>query len=151
MNLASQNAANRTIANAIGDFGVPAGGVFYGGQHAMAITGVRTDAVPGRNLAYDIDGFYISDPWRGYAKAKGLPAKQWGRREHDYITNVPEVGQAKSLWEQIFNKSAGEPGEGAYAQGFGYKFVVEPIGPELPDDGTFDQRRRCRRRRWRRI
>jgi len=34
-----------TIANAIGDFGVPAGGVFYGGQHAMAITGVRTDAV----------------------------------------------------------------------------------------------------------
>jgi hypothetical protein len=138
-NLATRNAASRTIANAIGDYGVPAGGVFYGGQHAMAVTGVRSDVKPGQNVgAYSIDGFYISDPWRGYAVKKGLPAKQWGLREHDYVTNKPELGVPLTRWQDIFTASAGEPGEGAYASGVGYKFVVEPQGPELPDDGTFD-------------
>jgi hypothetical protein len=36
----------------------------------------------------------------------------------------------------MFSPSPGEPGEGAYAQGLGFKFVVEPLGPELPDDGS---------------
>jgi hypothetical protein len=136
-NLASFNAASRTIANAIGDYGVPAGGVFYNGAHAMAVTGVRTNAQPGRNLAYTINGFYLADPWRGYADAKGLPANQRGLGEHEYVTNVPEVGVALTRWQDIFTASPGEPGEGAYASGVGYKFVVEPQGPELPDDGTF--------------
>ncbi len=137
-NLASRNAASRTIANAIGDYGVPAGGVFYNGAHAMAVTGVRTDAQPGRGLAYTIKGFYLADPWHGYAAKKGLVGKQLGLGEHEYVTNVPELGVALPKWQDIFTASGGEPGEGAYASGVGYKFVVEPQGPELPDDGTFD-------------
>jgi hypothetical protein len=137
-NLATLNAASRTIANAIGDYGVPAGGVFYGGQHAMAVTGVRTNIKPGQNVAaYDIDGFYVDDPWHGYAIAKHLLAKDSGLKDR-YVTNVPEVGIQHTRWQDIFTASAGEPGEGAYASGAGYKFVVEPQGPELPDDGTFD-------------
>lgn len=137
-NLASLNAASRTIANAIGDYQVSAGGVFYGGAHAMAVTGVRTDAVPGAGKTYKINGFYIADPWHGYAIAKGLPAKQWGLGEHEYVTNKPEQGVNLTRWQNIFTLSGSEPGEGAYAQGLGYKFVVEPQGPELPDDGSFD-------------
>ena len=134
-NLPSYNASNRTIANAIKDYGVAAGGVFYSGAHAMAITGVRTDVAPARNTPYTIQGFFIDDPWFGYATNRGLPANQRGLPRHSLISNVPQGGFA-SRWARIFNPSPGEPGEGAYAQGLGYKFVVEPLGPELPDDGS---------------
>ncbi len=135
-NLASRNAANRTIANAIKDYQVPAGGVFYGGAHAMAVSGVRTDVQPARNQPYNIQGFFVEDPWNGYAINRGLPANQRGLPQHSLISNVPE-GVLPSRWSQIFSASPGEPGEGAYASGTGFKFVVEPLGPELPDDGTF--------------
>lgn len=134
-NIGSFNAANRTIANAIKSYQVPAGGVFYGGAHAMAITGVRTDIAPVRNQPYTIQGFFVDDPWFGYAVNRGLPANQRGLPRHSLISNVPQGG-FPSRWARIFNPSPGEPGEGAYAQGFGYKFVVEPLGPELPDDGS---------------
>jgi PEP-CTERM motif len=137
-NLPTLNAASRTIANALGDYEVPAGGVFYGGQHAMAVTGVKTDVKPGKNVAaYEIEGFYVDDPWHGYAVAKHLPADQLGLKQR-YVTNKPEKNVALTRWQDIFTASAGEPGEGAYASGVGYKFVVEPQGPELPDDGSFD-------------
>ena len=136
-NLASLNASNRTIANAIADYQVPAGGVFYGGAHAMAITGVQSNVVPARNQPYNIQGFFVDDPWNGYAIARGMPANKRGLPEHSLISNVPEGINVPSRWTQIFTASGGEPGEGAYASGLGYKFVVEPIGPELPDDGTF--------------
>src|SRR5262249_50459065 len=89
-NLGSLNAANRTIANAIFDYEVPAGGVFYGGAHAMAVTGVQTNVAPARNLPYDIDAFYVDDPWNGYAIARGLPAAQRGLPMHSLISNKPE-------------------------------------------------------------
>jgi len=133
-NIGSFNVANRTIANAIKDFQVPAGGVFYGGAHAMAITGVRTNVAPAANQPYTIQGFFVDDPWFGYATNRGLPANQRGLPRHSLISNVPQGGPSR--WARIFNPSPGEPGEGAYAQGLGYKFVVEPLGPELPDDGT---------------
>jgi hypothetical protein len=71
-NIGSFNAANRTIANAIKDYQVPAGGVFYGGAHAMAVTGVRTNVAPVRNQPYSIQGFFVDDPWNGYAIARNL-------------------------------------------------------------------------------
>ena len=134
-NIASFNVANRAIANAIFNYQVPAGGVFYGGAHAMAITGVRTDVAPATNQPYTIQGFFVDDPWFGYATNRGLPANQRGLSRHSLISNVPQ-GAFPSRWARIFNPSPGEPGEGAYAQGVGYKFVVEPLGPELPDDGS---------------
>ena len=135
-NAASGNAANRTIANAIANYQVPAGGVFYGGAHAMAISGVQTDVQPGLNQPYDILGFYVADPWNGYAINRGLPPDMWGLPAHSFISNVPE-GNRPSRWEKIFTPSPGEPGEGAYAAGVGFKFVVEPQGPEPLDDGIF--------------
>jgi hypothetical protein len=135
-NIGSFNASNRTIANAIADYQVPAGGVFYGGAHAMAVTGVRTDVQPVRNQPYNILGFFVDDPWNGYAINRGLPANQRGLRRHDFVSNVPELG-VPSRWSQMFTPSGGEPGEGAYASGAGFKFVVEPQGPEPLDDGLF--------------
>lgn len=135
-NVASFNVANRTIANAIADYGVPAGGVFYNGAHAMAVTGVRTDVQPVRNQPYNILGFFVDDPWYGYAVNRGLPANQRGLDPHDFVSNVPE-GNLPSRWARIFTPSPGEIGEGAYASGAGFKFVVEPQGPEALDDGTF--------------
>jgi hypothetical protein len=135
-NVASFNVANRTIANAINNYQIPAGGVFYGGAHAMAITGVRTDVEPVANAPYTILGFYVDDPWNGYAIARNLPANQRGLRKHQLVSNVPR-GALPSRWAQKFNPSPGEPGEGAYAAGIGYKFVVEPQGPEPLDDGVF--------------
>jgi hypothetical protein len=134
-NIGSFNIANRTIANAIKDYGVPAGGVFYNGAHAMAVTGVRTNVAPARNQPYTIQGFFVDDPWNGYAINRGLPANQRGLDRHNFVSNVPEGG-LPSRWSRMFTPSPGEPGEGAYAQGLGYKFVVEPQGPELPDDGS---------------
>jgi hypothetical protein len=133
-NVASQNVANRTIANAIVNYDVPAGGVFYAGAHAMAITGVQTDVPPVANQPYNILGFFVEDPWNGYAINRGLPAGQRGLPRHSFISNIPQGG-FPSRWSTIFNPSPGEPGEGAYAQGIGFKFVVEPIGPEPLDDG----------------
>ncbi len=103
----------------------------------MAITGVQSNVVPARNQPYNIQGFFVDDPWNGYAIARGMPANKRGLPEHSLISNVPEGINVPSRWTQIFTASGGEPGEGAYASGLGYKFVVEPIGPELPDDGTF--------------
>jgi hypothetical protein len=135
-NIASQNVANRTIANAIADYQVPAGGVFYNGAHAMAVTGVRSNVQPARNQPFNILGFFVDDPWNGYAINRGLPANQRGLDRHNFVSNVPEGG-LPSRWSRMFTPSPGEPGEGAYASGVGFKFVVEPLGPELPDDGTF--------------
>ncbi|HVT29481.1 MAG TPA: hypothetical protein VHE81_15805 [Lacipirellulaceae bacterium] len=134
-NVASLNVANRTIANAIINYDVPAGGVFYAGAHAMAITGVETDVPPVGNPGYKITGFFVDDPWNIYAISRGLPPNQWGLDPHELISNVPK-GAGPSKWQKIFTLSPGEPGEGAYASGIGYKFVVEPQGPEPLDDGT---------------
>jgi hypothetical protein len=134
-NVPTRNVANRTIANAIITYQVPAGGVFYAGAHAMAISGVQTDVAPVKNQPYKILGFYVHDPWYGYARKRGLPEEKWGLPENTFLSTVLKDGQ-DSRWEGIFNSSPGEPLEGAYAEGPGFKFVVEPEGPELLDDGS---------------
>lgn len=135
-NVLDHNVAQRTIANAILNYEVPAGGVFYGGQHAMAISGVQTDVAPGRNQPYTIKGFFVEDPWYEYAVRRGDPWGERGLPRHTFMSNEWGVGGV-SWWDRIFTLSPGEPGEGNYAGGVGYKFVVEPQGPEPLDDGLF--------------
>lgn len=135
-NVLNRNVANRTIANAIASYQIPAGGVFYSGRHAMAISGVQTDVAPARNQPYKILGFYVNDPWYGYAKARKKPGDPQGLPANALLSTVLKTGQP-STWEKFFDVSPGEPGEGAYAAGPGFKFVVEPQGPEPLDDGLF--------------
>ena len=130
-NIGSFNVANRTIANAITRLpGARGGRVLRWGPRDGDYRCANQRA-PATNQPYTIQGFFVDDPWFGYATNRGLPANQRGLPRHSLISNVPQGG-FPSRWARIFNPSPGEPGEGAYAQGFGYKFVVEPLGPELP-------------------
>ncbi len=143
--------ASRTIANALHDYGVAAEVTIGHGAHAIAVVGYTTNGTPGRNQAYDITGFYVNDPWTGYAKARNLPNNLeglgvrawvkygWSRSPVAPIVNVPGVGPVQARpneWFRYFNPAPGFPGEGAYMGGTGFKFVVEPQGPELLDDGN---------------
>jgi hypothetical protein len=143
--------ASRTVANALHDFGVAAGVTIGHGAHAIAVVGYTTVGTPGRNQAYDITGFYVNDPWTGYAKARQLPNNMLGLGVHAWIkygwsrspvapiVNVPGVGPVQARpneWFRYFNPAPGYPGEGQYMTGTGFKFVVEPLGPEQLDDGN---------------
>ena len=144
--------ASRTIANAITSFDVPAQVTVGSGAHSIAVTGVTSIGVPVNNTNYTITGFYVSDPWTGYWVSRGRPAgvppglgiHQWIR--YGYMINpvatpilIPGVGMVTAKlgkWFTHFNPAPGFPGEGAYMSGPGYKFVVEPLGPEPIDDGN---------------
>ncbi len=141
--------ASRTIANAIKSFDVAAQVTIGSGAHAIAVTGYTTNGTPGRNQAYDITGFYVNDPWTGYADSQNIGVKGlgvhawvkygWSRNPVKPLVNVPGVGlvnAAPSEWFRNFNPAPGQAGEGAYMSGLGYKFVVEPLGPEALDDGN---------------
>ena len=135
--------ASRTIANAIKDYNVPAQVGIGSGAHSIAVTGVTGTGTPGRNQNYSISGFYVNDPWTGYAISQNLPRNQWGLGRHAWLRygyqQVPLAfggGIAPNRWFQNFNPAPGQAGEGAYMTGLGYKFVVEPLGPEAIDDGN---------------
>src|SRR5439155_1115811 len=81
------------------------------------------------NLLHDITGFYVNDPWTGYAKARNLPNNMeglgvrawvkygWSRSPVAPIVNVPGVGLVQARpneWFRYFNPAPGFPGEGAY-------------------------------------
>src|SRR5207248_275393 len=53
-----------------------------------------------------------------------------------FIPGVGNVHAYTDEWFKQFNPAPGQPGEGAYMSGTGYKFVVEPLGPESLDDGN---------------
>jgi hypothetical protein len=141
--------ASRTIANAIKSFDVAAQVTVGNGAHAIAVTGYTTNGTPGRNQAYDITGFYVNDPWTGYADSQNIGVKGlgvhawvkygWSRNPVKPEVFVPGVGLVKaapSEWFRNFNPAPRQAGEGAYLSGLGYKFVVEPLGPEDLDDGN---------------
>lgn len=80
---------------------------------AIAVTGFTGNGVAGRNNNYTISGFYVNDPWTGYAISQGLPAAQRGLGEHTWIrygwkndvtaplVNLPGIGlvhAAPSRW-----------------------------------------------------
>ncbi len=148
--------ASRTIANALADTGVPAQITVGHGAHAIVAYGVATTATPGAGHAYNINGFYIHDPWTGYAVSQanqgnfnpanaggfGLGFNTYLRYGYDVIpgyapTQLPDGSIAAiraGAWFNNFNPAGGQPGTGPQLPG--YKFEVEPIGPELPDDGS---------------
>jgi hypothetical protein len=143
--------ASRTIANALHDYGVAAEVTIGRGAHAITVVGYTTIGTPARNQPYKITGFYVDDPWTGYAKARNLPNNLeglgvhawvkygWSRSPVAPVVNVPGVGlvQARPAeWFRYFNPAPGFAGEGASMSGTGFKFVVEPQGPEALDDGN---------------
>jgi hypothetical protein len=152
--------ASRTIANAINDYSVPAQITIGNGAHAICVTGVTTlDSLPGRNQNYTITGFYVNDPWTGWVASQvnagqPMPAGGWGLGVHTWLRygydvvpgnaliNVPGQGATPArlgAWFNYFNPAPGQPGAGAYMSGAGFKFVVEPQGPEALDDGNGGQ------------
>jgi hypothetical protein len=150
--------ASRTIANALADTQVPAQITVGHGAHAIVTYGVSTSAAPGAGHAYNINGFFIHDPWTGYAVSQflggnaapalaggfGLGFNTYLRYGYDVIpgyaaTQLPDgsvVPARLGAWFNNFNPAGGQPGTPPLFQVPGYKFEVEPIGPELPDDGS---------------
>lgn len=160
-NLVNQGLASRTIANALAQFNVPAVAAINSGSHAISVYGVETDApiAPGAN--YTIKGFFVHDPWTGWAVQQlnggvfnpalvrsngglGLGYNTYLRYGFDPdpsngpYTIFPNGAQAQvtlAPWTRIFNVSPGQITPNLAWTNPGYKFEVEPQGPELPDTG----------------
>lgn len=150
--------ASRTMANAMKDYDVPAQATVGSGAHSIAVVGVSTIGTPGQNQAYTITGFFVNDPWTGYvinelASNRPAPGGGFGLGIHGWLrygyqadpnaplTFIPGVGNVRARpdqWFRNFNPAGGQAGEGAYMSGVGYKFVVEPQGPEALDTGGID-------------
>jgi hypothetical protein len=150
--------ASRTIANALSDYSIPAVTAVESGAHYITTYGVSTNGAPGNGNNYTINGFYIHDPWTGYAYSQALagniaPASaSWGLGWNTYLRYGvdldPVNGRAITLpngnvvlgrlapWFQIFNPSGPQPGAGPTYAGTGVRFVVDPQGPESIDTGN---------------
>ena len=160
-NMANAAFASRTIANALKSTSVPAVAAINHGSHAISVYGVQTDVDPVKNANYKVTGFFVHDPWTGYVFARKkvgdnapLNAGGWGlgcntylRYGYDVVPGMKAIDlpdgtlQPARLgaWFNYFNVAGPQPGEGAVMATPGYKFEVEPIGPELPDDGNGGQ------------
>jgi hypothetical protein len=160
-NLANQGLANRTIANAIAQYNVPAVAVVNSGGHAISVYGVNTTGNLAPNQNYVINGVYVHDPWTGWAVAEqnagkfnpalvnsngglGLGYNTYLRYGYDNdptngpYTLLPNGNYADvtlAPWTKIFNVSPPQLSPNAKYIAYGYKFEVEPQGPELPDTG----------------
>jgi hypothetical protein len=122
---AGRKAATRTLANSLKDYNVPASILVNGGAHWVDIDRVQTTGAIGLGNPhpfYQIDKFFGHDP--AYAIAPKLAlGKNFEITVNDrafYKIFTPVKPSSSLLW------------------GGKYVEVVEPIGPELPDDDTFD-------------
>jgi hypothetical protein len=160
-NMASQYFANRTIANALSQYSVPAVVAINHGGHAISVYGVETTGAIGPGLNYTINGVYVHDPWTGWAVQQqnagffnpalvnangglGLGYNTYLRYGFD---NDPSNGPFTTLpggalaevtvapWTRIFNVAPGQITPNLSWTAPGYKFEVEPQGPEIPDTG----------------
>lgn len=149
--------ACRTMANAISDYQVPAEATVESGHHAICVYGVSTNGVPGNGQNYTINGFFVHDPWTGYAvsqKNAGNPGPlniSWGLGWNTYLrfgydirnngsfTILPNGQQVQARfgpWYSIFNPGPPQFGAGPALASVGYKFTAEPQGPESLDTGN---------------
>jgi PEP-CTERM motif len=157
-NLTGQALASRTIANALNDYNIPAVTAVESGAHYITTYGVSTIGTPGIGNNYDINGFYIHDPWTGYAYSQAsvgnfAPASaSWGLGWNTYLRygvdldpvngkniTLPNGNVVKGRlapWFQIFNASPAQAGAGATFANPGVAFVVDPQGPESLDTGN---------------
>ena len=122
---AGRKAATRTLANSLKDYNVPASILINGGAHWVTLDRVKTTGAIGNgnpHPAYQIDEFIGHDP--AYVVApklslgKNFSLSVNNRAFYKYFT--PVNTNSSFIW------------------GGKYVEVVEPIGPELPDDGSFD-------------
>ncbi len=79
--------AERNIANALAATQIPVAAVVFSGAHWIAVTGVNATATPVVNQPYLINGFYVADPWTGYAAANPAPGQPLGLGYRNYISN----------------------------------------------------------------
>jgi hypothetical protein len=161
-NLFNQGLANRTIANAISQYSVPAVAAVNSGAHAISVYGVNTTGAIAPNQNYVINGGYVHDPWTGWAVAEqnggnfnpallnnngglGLGYNTYLRYGFDNdpangpVTQLPNGNEVAvnqlAPWTRIFNVSGPQLTPSLQYFNYGYKFEVEPQGPELPDTG----------------
>lgn len=160
-NLTNQALATRTIANAISQFIVPAVAAVNHGGHAISVYGVKTIGAIVPNANFTVQGVYVHDPWTGWAvnqqnggffdPAKvnsngglGLGYNTYLRYGFDndpangpktILPNGVEVAVTLAPWTRIFSPAGPQVTPNGVFGTWGYKFEVEPQGPELPDLG----------------
>jgi hypothetical protein len=141
-NVGNIDYANRTMAAALANpiLGIPAAATVQHGAHWICVVGVKTDVKPVLNGKFTILGFYVQDPWTGYQKVnpngpngKALPPGLAENKFCGYKVNAKRVAGPQD-WDGLFNLAGGPPLP-LYGAGLGYKFEVEPIGPEALDNG----------------
>jgi hypothetical protein len=151
-------AATRTIVNCIADYQVPAQIVVGGGAHSMIANGSITVGQPGAaggpaggTGSYTLYYVGVSDPWTGYAYSQpasaggtvGWGQNTWLRYGYDVLgaggiawirpDGVTVQNARPGMWFNCFNISSPQASPGFTATG--YKFTVEPQGPEALDTG----------------
>lgn len=151
-NVSTAFQATRTIANTIAAYGVPAQVGIMSGAHSIIVDGVTSIGTPGYGQNYTITGVIVSDPWTGYAASQpaakaaagmGIGYNTWLRYGYDQVPGgVPMqlpngniVNARIPGWLAYFNPSPGQAGAYPAFYSPGYKFVVEPSGPEALDPG----------------
>jgi hypothetical protein len=121
-------AASNTIASAIIAYNVPASASINFGGHWIDVNGVSL------NSGF-ITGFYVRDPWTGYALTqnqanKGLGKNTWLRYGYDVRANNSTRNGA---WFNYFTPATNNANAGT---GVGYSIEVEPQGPEPIDSSS---------------
>lgn len=125
-------AASNTVASALLTYGVPASVSINNGGHWIDVNGVSTLTVGPTTY---INGFFIRDPWTGYALAQGqanlgLGANTYLRYGYDqFANNTTRMGG----WFNYFTPASNTANAG---YGPGYTIEVEPQGPESLDTGN---------------
>jgi hypothetical protein len=128
--LYSGYAASNTIATSIRDWSVPASASVNYGGHWIDVNGYTTN-----NANTIITGFYVRDPWTGYANNYGLANRGLGT--NTWLRYGYDVNQFNQLvprgWFQSFTPATNGANAGT---GVGYSIIVEPQGPEALDSPT---------------
>jgi hypothetical protein len=112
-NIANYDMAIRTLAYNVDHYQIPGGALINRGAHWVDVFGVDCDKQPGLNNGFIVNGFYVRDPWTGFAGAgQGL-----GR--YRYLSNTANG------WQRYFTPQ----GYGNYNFGKwtgNYAFVTDP-------------------------
>lgn len=122
------NAASRTLADSLIDFDVPGSIVINHGGHWIDVNGVTTNRPIAWDQPYLITGFFVRDPWYGYARANRLPP----------IGNLGTntwLAYNNRQWFRYFNPNPLLPRSPYAGQ---YAMVLEPTGPQAEDNGLND-------------
>jgi hypothetical protein len=111
--VASYDQAVRTLAYNIDHYQVPGAALINRGAHWVDVFGVNTSVQPGLANGFTVNGFYVRDPWTGFAGAGQ------GLGKYRYIANTPNG------WQRYFTPQGyGNWKFGKYLNN--YAFVTDP-------------------------